>query len=93
MNTGQDESDATFRLAKKPPLAKIMSPETEVHLLLEQNVILAGEAYDPEDGMLPDSAFTWLLDDHLIGTGSPISATGLPLGWHELTLRVVDSNG
>jgi len=94
VNTGQDQSDATFRVARKAPQAFIIAPDEGAHFLPEQQVILAGEGYDVEDGSLPDSAFTWILDGvQVIGTGPFASATGLPIGWHELTLRVADSNG
>lgn len=54
---------------------------------------LAGEAYDLEDGLLPDSALKWSSDlQGDLGAGAQL-AVSLKPGVHTLTLSVQDSDG
>jgi hypothetical protein len=94
VNTGQDQSDVTFRVARKAPAAFIIAPNEGAHFVPEQQVMLVGEGYDPEDGNLPDAGLSWSSDRQGdLGTGRQLSVTGLQLGWHVITLRATDSDG
>lgn len=94
VNTGQDQSDATFRVARKAPQAFVIAPDQGAHFLPEQQVMLAGEGYDAEDGNLPDSGLAWVSDRQgNLGSGHQLSATGLQPGRHVITLQVNDSDG
>ena len=93
VNTAQDQSDRTFRVPGKPPQALIISPQAGVSLTAEQQLTLAGEAYDLEDGLLPDSALKWSSDlQGDLGAGAQL-AVSLKPGVHTLTLSVQDSDG
>ena len=94
VNTGQDQSDGTFQVARKAPVAFIIAPNEGAHFVPEQQVMLVGEGYDPEDGNLPDAGLSWSSDRQGdLGTGRQLSVTGLQLGWHVITLQATDSDG
>jgi hypothetical protein len=60
------------------------------------SLILAGHAYDPEDGALGDLALVWGSDlDGQLGTGAllTMAAQDLTPGWHQLTLKPTDHDG
>lgn len=53
-----------------------------------------GTAWDTEDGVIADSALTWVdSDGSLLGTGSMLFITSLSPGWHTITLTATDSDG
>ena len=94
VNTGRDASDATFKVAGKAPQALIMSPDDWASYGSDQQVVLAGEGYDVEDGVLDDQALSWSSDlDGPLGTGRHVAAGSLRAGRHTITLRVTDSDG
>jgi hypothetical protein len=43
----------------QPPTAIIVQPADGATFTMSQTIYLAGDGTDPEDGILPDSAFTW----------------------------------
>ncbi|MBM3188386.1 MAG: hypothetical protein FJZ90_06645 [Chloroflexi bacterium] len=90
--TGQDTSDATFRVAGKAPEAYIISPAAGHSYTADQQVVLVGEGYDVEDGILDDPSLSWhsdLAGD--LGTGTHLSVLGLGKGVHVITLTATDS--
>ncbi|MCX7854261.1 MAG: hypothetical protein N2383_15950, partial [Caldilineales bacterium] len=94
VNTATDRSDAPFKVARKAPQAIIIAPDEGAHFLPEQQVVLAGEGYDAEDGNLPDSGLHWHSDrDGDVGSGRHLSVVGLQDGWHRITLTVTDGDG
>jgi len=94
VNTGQDQSDVTFRVARKAPAAFIIAPDEGARFLPEQQVMLAGEGYDPEDGNLPDAGLSWSSDRQgNLGNGRQLSVSGLQVGRHVITLQARDSDG
>jgi len=94
VNTGQDQSDGTFQVARKAPVAFIIAPNEGAHFVPEQQVMLVGEGYDPEDGNLPDAGLSWSSDRQGdLGTGRQLSVTGLQVGRHVITLQARDSDG
>jgi hypothetical protein len=94
VNTGRDESDGTFRVLSKPPQALIISPS---HLSVYgsgQQIVLVGEGYDVEDGILGDGALRWRSDlAGDLGTGTQLAVDGLGAGKHTITLTARDSDG
>jgi hypothetical protein len=94
VNTGSDQSDAAFRVPRKAPQALIIAPDQGAKFLSEQQVVLAGEGYDVEDGNLADARLSWSSDRQgNLGSGRHLSVTGLQDGRHVITLRVTDSHG
>jgi hypothetical protein len=92
--TGQDQSDATFRVARKAPQAFIVSPAAGAFFASDQQVMLVGEGHDAEDGAVPGERLQWSSDlQGGLGTGSQLSILGLQTGRHVITLRATDSNG
>ncbi len=51
-HTGQDVSDGIFSIAKHAPEAYIQTPENHSLYVFDQLIILEGQAYDNEDGLL-----------------------------------------
>lgn len=96
-HTGQDQSDSTFSVARKPPIAAITAAAEPVDAYVDGQLInLAGDAFDFEDGPLPATAFTWnSSQDGLLGSGASIAieAARLSRGTHTITLAAQDSDG
>jgi uncharacterized repeat protein (TIGR01451 family) len=94
VNEGQGTSSA-FTLAKKGPVATILAPSDGIAVPEGDAVVLVGGGFDPEDGYLPDSAFTFSSD--LQGTLYPVHSSvvqaSLSQGVHTITLSGVDSDG
>jgi hypothetical protein len=93
VNTGQGQSDATFQIPLKAPMAFILSPSNLDRFTLEQHVTLVGEGYDAEDGSMPESALAWSSDRQgILGVGTQLSVTDLVEGKHVITLQTKDSD-
>jgi hypothetical protein len=93
VNTAQDDSDAAFSVAAKPPQAFIISPLPLESLAADAPLTLFGDAYDLEDGDLPDPAFAWSSNlSGELGLGRQINLEGLAPGLHTITLTVKDSS-
>jgi len=94
VNTGEDRSDAPFTVTRKAPQAYILDPQADATFTSAQMVTLVGEAYDVEDGLLPDAGLTWVSDlQGTLGTGARLSIIGLTPGTHTITLEARDSDG
>ena len=93
VNTGIGQSEGTFWLRRKEPLAFITAPEPFDRFVPGQQIMLVGEGYDQEDGNLSDDALQWSSHRQgFLGGGSRLSVTGLKEGFHEITLRATDSD-
>lgn len=95
-HTAQDQSDATFAVAKRPPQVSIQAPDDNSLYVGDQTVILEGSAYDNEDGQLDDSALSWSSDlDGILGNGQAfaVNASALTEGPHIITLTAQDIDG
>lgn len=93
-NTGEDISDAMFAIEEKVPEISILSPLQEEGFFRNRTIIFEGAGYDPEDGPLPDSAFSWVSDtDGALAEGYHISVDNLSPGAHIITLSAKDSDG
>ncbi len=95
VNTASDQSDATFTLLDRAPLAAILQPTEGANFAFDDSLILAGDAYDPEDGDLADTALIWESNrEGQLGSGSllALAAHDLTPGRHIITLAATDSD-
>jgi hypothetical protein len=83
-----------------PPSAQISNPGDGASFPPGTVITLSGDGSDPEDGVLPDSAFRWSSSvDGSLGSGRAVQVTlsGPPscgtTVHHTITLTVVDSDG
>ncbi len=91
VNTGQDQSDGTFTVSGKAPQAFIISPAGGSRYELGQQVMLVGEGFDIEDGVLPEDRLSWRSDRQGdLGVGAQLAVTNLSQGAHVITLRATD---
>jgi hypothetical protein len=94
VNTGQDESDAPFSIAKKGPIAVIVSPEDSAEFVQGETSAFEGLGYDPEDGELDGTSLSWSSSiSGTLGTGQLLHLSTLPDGDHTITLTATDSDG
>ena len=91
-NTVQDDSDAVFTLATKPPQVAIINPLNGALLLPTEPVQLQADAHDPEDGPLSGLSVYWSEGNNIIGVGSELDAS-FPPGEHLVTVTAMDSEG
>lgn len=95
-HTGVDLSDGVFRVPDAPPLLVLRSPEPDRLFVGEQQVVLAADAFDREDGAIPAANLAWRSDvDGALGTGAElaVSAAALSEGDHLVTVTATDSGG
>ncbi|RME46167.1 MAG: hypothetical protein D6791_08995, partial [Chloroflexi bacterium] len=94
VNTGQDQSDATFTVSRKGPEAFIIWPEDGAAFAPGTQVWLQGYGLDAEDGPLADTALSWSSNrDGFLGTGQELMLDNLSRGRHVITLSVTDTDG
>jgi PKD repeat protein len=95
--------------AGSPPTATITSPQDGITFTAGQTISFSGDATDPEDGVLPASAFTWNIDflhEGHVHPGTPVTGVKsgsftIPITGHDfsgftrykITLTVTDSTG
>ena len=91
--TAEDDSDAFFTIPLRSPRATISLPAEGAVYTATDEPTLIGQGYDPEDGLLPESALTWYDGTTLLGHGRLLGVGPLSLGTHTITLRVRDSDG
>jgi hypothetical protein len=93
VNTGQDESNGTFAVAKKTPIASIISPVDGIQVVSGSAVALSGVGSDLEDGQLRGASLTWSSSlKGTLGNGELLFLNTLPDGTQTITLRAADSN-
>ncbi|NOX61829.1 MAG: hypothetical protein GXP42_07770, partial [Chloroflexi bacterium] len=89
-----DESDGDVSVPFKAPVASIVAPFSGAFLAEDQNLLLRGEAWDPETPSPPDAAFQWRSDrDGALGEGRSLLLSSLSTGMHIITLTVTDDQG
>lgn len=94
INTGMDDSDGTFRVPLKPPVARIICPGDGLELRRDQALVLVGEGFDTEDGDLQGASLVWTSSlQGVLGSGASRSSSGLVRGEHTITLTARDSRG
>jgi hypothetical protein len=92
VNTAEDVTKA-FIVPQKSPMVAIINAEAS-RKPGAAKAQLIGIAYDPEDGLLPESKLVWTSDrDGLIDKGSRLNLKSLSSGTHTITLTVTDSHG
>lgn len=93
VNTAEDVSDSVLTVPQKSPMIAIINAETGKDQA-EGETRLMGFAYDPEDGILPESSLIWSSDrDGLLEKGRQLKLRSLSSGNHTITLTVTDSQG
>ncbi len=92
--TASDVSDMPFTVPDNPPSVLIFGPLPEAVFATNEVVILWGQAYDWEDGLLEGDSLVWesSLDGEL-GRGAQLVTRDLSPGFHILTLTATDSQG
>lgn len=94
VHTAEDVADNTFTVPQKNPLVAILNAEVGNERGQEAPTQLMAVAYDPEDGLLPESSLTWASDrDGLLESGRQVKLENLSPGNHVITLIVIDSQG
>ncbi|GAB4581507.1 MAG: BACON domain-containing carbohydrate-binding protein [Anaerolineales bacterium] len=92
VNTGYLDS-APFTMAPNPPQAIILSPGDGATFFYEQTISLAGMSYDVQDGSVYEFNHAWSNQDGILGYGTTLSLSQLPIGEHQLTLTATNSWG
>lgn len=82
-----------FTLANKPPRPRILTPAAGATVHEGQLVNFAGEANDPQDGVIPEEDLAWSIPGKSLGSGSKLSISDLPLGVNIITLIATNSDG
>ncbi len=91
--TSTDSSDGTFSVQDGPPLVHILAPVNGTSFDGVDTIILQGEGFDLEDGILAGVSLEWASDlDGFLGTGDTLSSA-LSFGFHKITLTATDSVG
>lgn len=91
MNTAHADS-AQFTVVDKGPTVAILFPTAADELVEETSILLMGDVYDLEDGLLDETELVWESDrDGRLGTGAELIVPSLSVGEHLLTLRATDS--
>jgi hypothetical protein len=91
---GIDVHPITVPITNNRPTATISGPVGGSSFPAGTPVTLVGAGTDPEDGDLSDASLVWTSDlDGELGTGESVTTSGLSIGVHTITLRVVDSVG
>lgn len=93
-NTGSDVSDAPLTIGPKAPRVFLEAADGAV-VYGDQPVILRGQAFDPEDGLVQDESLGWTVDGSPIGKGAWLDTTAAAVGTgsHVVTLQATDADG
>ena len=93
MHIAEDTSDASFIVEPKRPQVYILSPDADISIPENTQLVLEGYAYDLEDGPGGGVTLNWASDrDGSLGTGNTILAKLSP-GQHKVTLSATDTDG
>ncbi len=94
VNTTADESDGSFRVSGKAPLVFVLGPKEGDRLSPGEQLILQGQASDPEEGAIAGEALSWSSDiDGPLGVGTDVVVDELSPGVHQITLAATDGDG
>ncbi|MFC1574853.1 hypothetical protein ACFL3Z_02115, partial [Gemmatimonadota bacterium] len=88
------DAGGPFVLPNESPTAAITSPAGGSSFAHGSTVTFEGTGSDPEDGMLTGSSLVWTSNSNgLLGTGTSLPVTTLPVGEQLITLTATDSEG
>ncbi|HEY9204854.1 MAG TPA: SdrD B-like domain-containing protein [Candidatus Methanoperedens sp.] len=96
VNTGQDQSDMTFTVAKKDPTIWITGIENNAVVEPGAVVNLQANFVDPDEEPIDEQAFVWSSDKAgVLGNGSrlELKVAQLPPGAHRISLTVPGEQG
>ena len=82
-----------INIAPKPPQPLIFHPLDNSVFAFGQSIPLEGQANDWQDGDLPASALTWLVDGQVVGSGEQVDVANLALGQHQVQLQAKNNAG
>ncbi|MBN2147201.1 MAG: hypothetical protein JW726_07420 [Anaerolineales bacterium] len=92
-SVGEDQSDAYFSIAGKPPVLTVSSLLNGGSGVQGSWFILSVSVYDKEDGLIPPESISWMSDiDGLLGTGNLLEVVLSP-GIHLITVTAADQDG
>jgi len=89
VNTAYADS-TPFTMASKLPQPHILTPNNGLHIHAGQLVNLSGEAEDFQDGSVSGAKLVWSNQQGLLGTGSQLSVSNLPVGVNTITLMATN---
>jgi len=89
-HTAMVDSEETFTVQQNPPAVVINEPNDGDKFRADRKIRFRGDATDPEDEIVSEVSFLWILNENVIGAGRNVNAALLP-GTHEITLRATDS--
>ncbi len=93
INAAEGDS-AEFIVPAKPPEVFISELEDGGVIAAGHEVVLDGDALDLQDDDIPESHLQWSSNlSGVLGRGTPLKVTGLPLGLHTITLSATNSAG
>lgn len=92
VNTGYLDSEI-FTVAPNPPQAIILSPGDGATFLYEQTIFLSGMSYDVQDGSVAEFNHEWSDQNGILGYGTTLNLSQLPIGEHQITLKATNSWG
>lgn len=94
LHTAYDDLDQPILIDNKPPKAHIVQPKTKTHFPEGASVLLKGQGYDLEDGVLGDKNLLWISNrDGFLGVGRRVIIKKLSVGMHYIKLIAFDREG
>jgi hypothetical protein len=94
VNTSSDTSDGVFRVTNRQPVAHISRPRDGDRFDPGEQIVLIGNAWDPEDGTLTGNSALWnLRGSDVTRAGKDALLPGLAPGTYRIQLEGVDSDG
>jgi hypothetical protein len=92
VNTASADS-ASFTLANKLPVPRILAPGAGATIFEGQLVNLEGRATDPQDGVIAESGLAWSVSGRALGAGGKVSVSDLARGVNQVMLQATNSLG
>jgi hypothetical protein len=85
---------AAFEMDDKAPIVTLLSPADGAEFALGQQIQMAAEVYDLQDGTLPASAIQWRDQTaYLLGAGYEIWTSNVLPGQNQISVKATNSRG